>query len=268
MKKLIAMDCDGTIVDHTFVLKPELIEVAHKLVDAGHELVLATGRPTVLTVPVQKDLGVPEGNLAVCSNGAITISYAPDTSSGYNIVSKASFSPKEFLLIVMEHMPDAFVGVEPIGESHFLVNRNVEDHKLGADQEVVPFEQLYAKDVSRVIIYDPDGKTREFADKIEELGLEQISYAIGWNEWLDIAPYNISKASALEPVRKRLNIPHENTYAFGDGMNDITMLEWAAIGVALKNSFSETKAVAQYIAGDVSKEGIVPFLYKILRDEV
>jgi Cof subfamily protein (haloacid dehalogenase superfamily) len=268
MKKLIAMDCDGTIMDHTFMLKSELIEVAHKLVDAGHELILATGRPTVLVTPVQKDLGVPKGTLAVCSNGAITISYAPDTADGYEIVDKASFNPKDFLLMVMEHMPDAFVGVEPVGKSHFLVNKNVEDHKLGADQEVVPFEQLYATGVSRVIIYDPEGKTREFADKIEELGLEQISYAIGWNEWLDIAPYNISKASALEPVRKRLNIPHENTYAFGDGMNDISMLEWANTGIALQKSFPETKAVAQHIAGDVSKEGIVPFLYKILHDEI
>ena len=59
------------------------------------------------------------------------------------------------------------------------------------------------------------------------MGLHQVSYAIGWTAWLDIAPDGVNKATALERVRGWLDVPLDRVIAVGDGRNDIDMFAWA-----------------------------------------
>ena len=68
---------------------------------------------------------------------------------------------------------------------------------------------------------------------VERVGLQGVSYAIGWTAWLDLTPPGVSKASALERVRELLDVPAGATVTVGDGQNDREMLEWAGLGVAM-----------------------------------
>jgi HAD superfamily hydrolase (TIGR01484 family) len=60
------------------------------------------------------------------------------------------------------------------------------------------------------------------------MGLRQVSFAIGWTAWLDIAADGVNKATAIERVRVELDIPRERIMAVGDSHNDIELLSWAA----------------------------------------
>ena len=70
----------------------------------------------------------------------------------------------------------------------------------------------------------------EFLRIVDEIGLSQVSYAIGWTAWLDIAPKGVNKATALERVREWLGLERSQMVAVGDGRNDVDMLGWAAAG--------------------------------------
>ena len=68
------------------------------------------------------------------------------------------------------------------------------------------------------------------------------------------------KGQAIKAVTERLDIPFENTYAFGDGANDVCMLQAVAHGVAMGNGLQETKEAAEYVTADIDDDGIAKAL--------
>jgi hydroxymethylpyrimidine pyrophosphatase-like HAD family hydrolase len=70
----------------------------------------------------------------------------------------------------------------------------------------------------------------------------------------------VSKASALELVRRQLRVEPIHTVACGDQRNDLEMLHWAAWGVAMGNAPDQVKAVADEVTGHVDDDGLVPVL--------
>lgn len=75
-------------------------------------------------------------------------------------------------------------------------------------------------------------------------------------ELLEFIPKPFSKASGIELIIQELGIPRENTYAFGDGGNDLEMLDFVANGVAMGNATMDAKAHASYVTKDILDDGI------------
>ncbi len=99
---------------------------------------------------------------------------------------------------------------------------------LGTESEKVPFEELLTVLATRVVVISPGHKVEDFLSVVEKMGLHKVSYNVGWTAWLDIAPDGVNKATALERVRRLLDIPRSRVMAVGDGRNDIDMLTWAS----------------------------------------
>ena len=72
----------------------------------------------------------------------------------------------------------------------------------------------------------------------------------------DVSLKDWGKADAIEYIIEYLNIPIENTYAFGDGHNDIEMLKKVNVGIAMGNAVGELKEVANYITSNIFDDGI------------
>jgi hydroxymethylpyrimidine pyrophosphatase-like HAD family hydrolase len=68
---------------------------------------------------------------------------------------------------------------------------------------------------------------------------------------------NGSKAEGIKQLAKRLNIDRENIYAFGDGLNDLEMIEYVGTGVAMGNAVQSLKEIADYITKPVNEDGIL-----------
>jgi len=65
-----------------------------------------------------------------------------------------------------------------------------------------------------------------------------------------------NKGDALLALADYLGVPHEKTFAFGDGLNDLTMLEKAGVGIAMANAFPEAKAAADWITSSCDEDGV------------
>jgi hypothetical protein len=77
---------------------------------------------------------------------------------------------------------------------------------------------------------------------------------------LEVHPAGVSKGTALREVANILNIPMQAILAFGDGNNDLEMLRYAGIGVALENATPELKNAANYVVPSNNEEGPARFL--------
>ena len=74
---------------------------------------------------------------------------------------------------------------------------------------------------------------------------------------IEINPAGISKATGIRKVCEMLDIPHENTFAFGDSANDLEMLAYVAHSIAMGNGTEEVKNTAEYVTRSVDEDGIL-----------
>lgn len=252
---LVGLDVDGTILTHAGVLVDDVRDAIRRLADAGAHVVIATGRGPAATYPVLEDLGIQDG-FAVCSNGAITLELKDGRSRLADVVT---FRPEKSLRILRRVLPDALFLVED-ARGHRKVTKPFPPGELYGEPEVVDFEDLFHEPVSRVTLRAPDMESAAIHRILEEAGMQDLSYAVGWTAWVDIAPQGVSKATALEGVRMRLGVAGTATVTVGDGHNDHEMLEWAAWSVAMGQASEDTKSRASSVAPTVDDLGLVAAL--------
>ena len=245
---LVALDIDGTLMREDGVVSPDVILEVQRVRDAGHEVMLATGRSVSLTLPVLERFQLTP-RYVVCSNGAITLGRDSDAPSGYSRVAVDSFDPSEVLATIRESLSDASYAVED-EEGFYRYTGSFPDLTLGAQSEKVAFEQLSRHQATRVVVISPEHAIEDFLSIVEKMGLHKVTYNVGWTAWLDIAPDGVNKATALERVREWLDIPRSRVIAVGDGRNDIDMLTWASEsgrGVAMGQAPDEVLAAANEV---------------------
>jgi hydroxymethylpyrimidine pyrophosphatase-like HAD family hydrolase len=264
-RRLVALDIDGTILDHDQRLS-EPVRAAVGRVDRAEHVVIATGRSLFSTLPVLDRLGLQRG-WAVCSNGSVILRLDPELPDGYEVSDLVSFDPTEVLELLRRQLPTALYAVEEVGHGYRLT-APFPDGELDGDQILVPFADLLHIPATRVIVRSPELTSADFLQLVAELGLQEVSYAVGWTAWLDLAPQGVSKASALEAVRERLRVPADRTVAVGDGRNDLEMFDWAARSVAMGNAEPEVRAAAGEVTASVLDDGLVPVLDSLLHDPI
>jgi Cof subfamily protein (haloacid dehalogenase superfamily) len=258
---LIALDIDGTVLREDGVMNLPVVQAVNRVRDAGHEVMLATGRSVAMTMPILERLGIgPE--YVVCSNGAITLKRDPSAPTGYRREFVETFDPSEVLTTIRGSLESANYAVED-ETGMYRFTGYFPDGTLGAVSEKVDFEQLLITHATRVVVISPEHKIEDFLSVVERMGLHKVSYNVGWTAWLDIAPDGVNKSTALERVRELLDIPRARVMAVGDGRNDIDMLEWASVegrGVAMGQAPDEVLAAANETTGTDLDDGVATLL--------
>jgi Cof subfamily protein (haloacid dehalogenase superfamily) len=246
--KLVALDIDGTLVDYQERMSPGVARAVRATVDAGVEVVLATGRSVYAIEGILDLLGLETGT-CVGSNGAVTFTYRP-----IEIARSITFDPEPAVRTILEHVPDALVAVEVIGRG-YRANDRFPDGEITGEMWLESVDDLVREPVTRVIIRDPQSSADDFIALAHQLGLHGINYFVGYTAWLDLAPEGVTKASALADVCVDLGVDQADVLAIGDGRNDIEMLDWAGRGVAMGQSPDELVQVADAVTGTLEDDG-------------
>ena len=259
---LIALDIDGTVLHEDGTLSDAVLAEVQRVRDAGHEVMLATGRSVAMTMPILDRLDIaPE--YVVCSNGAITLKRDSTAPTGYVRDHVETFNPSTVLESIRPHLSQANYAVED-ETGMYRYTGWFPDGALGAVSEEVPFDRLANEPATRVVVISPGHAMEEFLAAVELMGLHQVSYNVGWTAWLDIAPDGVNKSTALERVRDALGIDPTRVIAVGDGRNDIEMLAWAVAGggrgVAMGQAPQEVVAVASETTGRDTEDGLAAAL--------
>jgi hydroxymethylpyrimidine pyrophosphatase-like HAD family hydrolase len=102
---------------------------------------------------------------------------------------------------------------------------------------------------------------------MDEVGLQSVSYAIGYTAWLDIAPKGIDKGHALNQLRDHYNHTSNRVAVIGDGRNDIEMFQWAqSLGghaFAMGQAPEEVKLAASAVTASVTEDGVAQVLMSL-----
>jgi Cof subfamily protein (haloacid dehalogenase superfamily) len=258
---LVALDIDGTTLHEDGTISEAVIRQVHRVADAGHEIMFATGRSAAATLPVLDRLELTP-QFVVCSNGAITLRRDADAPMGYRREWVETFDPSDVLLSIRSHLKTARYAVED-EHGYYRYTEPFPDATIGIDSEHVAFDELLLHAATRVVVVSPDHDMEDFLEVVERMGLNRVSYAIGWTAWLDIAPDGVNKATAMERVRAEFGIPRNRVMAVGDGRNDIDMLLWAGAegrGVAMGQAPDDVLEAASELTVSVQDDGLAVVL--------
>ncbi|MCU1564914.1 MAG: family phosphatase [Arthrobacter sp.] len=259
---MIALDVDGTLVDHDGHMSVPVREAAQAVVAAGHQVMIATGRSLNATLPIIEHIGIENG-YAVCCNGGVTLRIDSSLSEGYEILHKATFDPGPALRALRKRLPTAKYALED-EDGNFLSTERFQDASFGVEANGVDFQTMLEATAVRVVVFSAENTPEEFDAAIRHVGLAGVTYSVGWTAWLDIAAAGVTKASALENLRAALNVEPHRTVAVGDGRNDIEMLTWAGRGVAMGQAPEEVIAAADEVTKSVYDDGAAHVLRGLL----
>ncbi|WP_336630920.1 MULTISPECIES: HAD family hydrolase [unclassified Microbacterium] len=261
---LIALDVDGTVLLEDETLSPGVVDAIAHAHRAGHEVMLATGRSWEGTRGIQHVLALaPE--YAVCSNGAVIMRRVGGDlaeESVYERFHVETFDPTEVVGLLREHLPHAKYMVE-LADGERLYTEQLDDWNL-AHARRVGFEDLVAQPVCRVVVVAPDETDQDFVELVARIGLNKVSYAVGWSAWLDIAPQGVDKSTALERVRTWLDVEPTRVLVMGDGRNDVGMFRWAlehgGRAIAMAQGPDEVRSAAGEVTASVHAGGVADIL--------
>lgn len=260
-RMLIVLDIDGTVILEDESLSPGVVEAVAHAQDAGHEVMIATGRSWEGTHDILRRLAIaPE--YVVCSNGAVVLRRLEAEGLRYERAHIETFDPSEVLTLLREHLPDARYLVE-LPDGQRLYTEYLDDWNL-AQAKHVAFEDLGRQPVCRIVVVAPEQGEQDFVELVERIGLHQVSYAVGWTAWLDIAPQGVDKSTGLEIVRTELGIDPAHVLVIGDGRNDVGMFRWALAhggrAVAMEQGPQEVRDAAGETTSSVEAGGVAAVL--------
>lgn len=250
-KKALFLDMDGTTLDDEKQISPENREALRKTIEAGHEVVITTGRPTpsaryLLTTHRLDELGC---RYVIAYNGGMVV----DCVSGEVLFSRTI--PLEWMKTLNEHARKTGVYLQSYDGDYVLAEREDENllhytNKTSMKWRVVP-------DLSEALKNEPckalavDIKEHEpleqFRQSLAEWAEDKMEMYFSCREYLEIVPKGITKGNALKAFCERMGIPLENAVSAGDEGNDMSMIQIAGTGCAVANAQEEVREAADYV---------------------
>jgi Cof subfamily protein (haloacid dehalogenase superfamily) len=262
--EMVATDVDGTLLDDDENISARTRAAVRALVDAGAQFVLATGRPPRWVKPIVDQLGFAP--MAVCANGAVV--YDPSTD---RIVSARTLSTDvlgELAEIATRVIPGAGLAVERVGRTahdaatpQFVSSPGYEHAWLNPDNTEVSVEDLLSAPAVKLLIRKAGARSADMvAALVAHVGIEgDITYSTN-NGLVEVVPLGVSKATGIEEVARPLGIEAAQVVTFGDMPNDVPMLGWAGLGVAMGNAHPDAVAAADEVTATNAEDGVARVL--------
>lgn len=260
---LIAIDLDGTLLKDNRRISTYSKTVIQKLIEKGHHVVIATGRSNRMSILYYDELKLTTP--LINSNGAVihhpndrnwgTYHHPLDMKTAKDIIEISNSLQSRNLLAAIHDN----VLVERFDE-HI-----VDFYESGSDSGVVKIGSLkdeLKEEPTLMLVYPHFDKLTKLTEYLNDIHAEMIDHR-NWGEpfhIIEIMNKSMNKAVAVKKVADYYGVPRERIMAFGDETNDLHMLEYAGIGVAMENGVDEAKNVADHITKSNEDDGVAVFL--------
>lgn len=272
MKKLVFFDVDGTLVTRNNHIPDSTIQAIKQLKENGIIPVIATGRAPVLIREIAKELQI---NSYIAMNGQYIVYEGeviyenPIEEELVDAVIEVATERRDGILLSTadELVANSMLSLVNRGSWYTflkgligLIPERIQLSLWRRMMKKVPKKEDYAgKDIYMMNIN---------ANQEEELAYkkifdEQLTFTRANEMSMDIINKGVSKAKGAEKMLSILEVNRENTYAFGDGLNDLELIQFVNTGVAMANGFDEVKATADFVTASVFDDGISKGLQKL-----
>ncbi|NSW91664.1 MAG: HAD family phosphatase [Firmicutes bacterium] len=264
--KLMAVDIDGTLLDSKGNLTEETEKAIRLGVEKGLIFTISTGRPVqgVQAFIDKLDLDLP----VITYNGAMVI-----MGKSKEVLYQCTMDPKDAREVIdlgEKYGTSIMVWADNKLFANRLNERAYEYSKISGVMPVLmeDVEETISQGVLKILWYDEVETIKKYQKDIGKYISRNINYHTSQPYFLEFVDKNASKAKAMEKIGEYFGIDRSEMIAVGDGFNDLSMIEYAGLGVAMGNASNEIKERADYVTLTNDENGLAHVIYKFVLDTV
>lgn len=262
--KALVLDIDGTLTNTQKDITPATKEAIQNLMKQGQKVILASGRPTPGMRRAEKELEMDKfGGYLLSYNGAKVV----DCVTGeivYQRILPLSLIPgiyqfaKEHGCGLISYLGDEVISAfEP--DEYVQLEARINGLPIRVVDNFVEFIDF---DVNKCLMTAPGEQAAVYEKELQEKYGDVASIYRSEAFFIEVMPQNVDKATSLDKMLPAIGVTRENTVCCGDGFNDISMIKYAGVGVAMGNAKDVVKEAADYITGTNDEDGLVEVIEK------
>ncbi|HZH59228.1 MAG TPA: Cof-type HAD-IIB family hydrolase [Metabacillus sp.] len=255
--KMIVLDLDDTLLrdDHTISARTK--EALMKAQELGVKVVLASGRPTYGMRHIAKELNLGEyGSFILSFNGGKIINCSSEEEMFSSTLSPAAvqqlyeLSDREGVYI------HTYIGDEIITQDENPYT-DIEAKLTGLPIKIVPdFVNAVNEPVVKSLMVGPPEQLKEVEKKLQIELEKEFSIMRSKPYFLEFTEKGVTKGTSLNQLIQACGIKREEVIAVGDSYNDLSMIEFAGLGVAMGNAPDDIKEIANFVTDTNMNDGV------------
>ncbi|KAA6138487.1 haloacid dehalogenase [Clostridium sp. HMb25] len=264
--EIIVLDLDGTLTNRDKVITPKTKKALMEIQERGKKIVLASGRPTDGVMPLARELMLEKygsyilsfngGMITNCRTGEVVFSRLLPVEANAKIIGLA----EEERVTILTY------------DGHTLITNDAESPYSKLENKINSMEVRQIDDLKSYVTYPvPKFLMMDDGDYLAMVE-PRVKAAMGKNFsiyrsepfFLEILPRGIDKAQSLARLLEILGLDKERMIACGDGYNDLTMIKFAGLGVAMENAVLPVRKAADYITMSNNDDGIAHVVEKFM----
>ncbi len=265
-QKILVLDIDGTLTNSKKEITPATKQAIWDILEQGHKVILASGRPTPGMRRYEQELELKRyGGYLLSFNGARIVECGTGETVYQRVISSEraaelyDFALENNCGLITYEKEDVISAFEP---DEYV---QLESRINGMDVRVVEnFRDYVTFDVNKFLLTAPVERAPELEKKLQEKYQDTLSIYRSEPFFIEVMPQNVDKAASLEHMLESIGHTKEDAICCGDGFNDISMIRYAGVGVAMGNAQPAVKEAADYITATNDEDGLVEVIDKFI----
>ena len=266
MYKLVAIDMDGTLLREDKTISERTKNAIVSAREKGVTVVLATGRPIQGVSRYLEELDMyTEKDYVLTYNGALI-----QKTKSKESVAKIGLKGEDFHYL--KKLSDELgVNIHAFSEEQGLITpKNSKYTEVEADINKIQIHEINMDNISddevmiKIMMIDEPEILSEAMDKLPKEVYDKYTVVRSAPFFLEFLNKSVNKGVGVEMLAKHLGVNKEEVMTFGDAGNDIHMIEYAGLGVAMGNAFDEIKEAANYITDTNDNDGVAKAIEKFI----
>lgn len=258
-EKVLVLDIDGTLTNSQKEISPATKRGILETLQRGHKVILASGRPTPGMRRYEEELELEKyggyllsfngGRIVECRSGEIVY----QRTLPLNIIPGLYGFAKRNQCGLLTYFGDRIISAFEPDEYAQLESRI-----NGMEIKVVDnFKEYVDFDVNKCLLTAVPERAEMLEQELAAKYGDILSIYRSEPFFIEVMPKNVDKATSLDRMLESVGLTRENAICCGDGFNDISMIKYAGVGVAMGNAQPAVKDAADYITGTNDEDGLV-----------
>ncbi len=257
MYKLVVLDIDGTLVNSEKKVTEKTKEYIKRATEKGVKFIIASGRTPYGILPIAKEIELEKiGGYVLAFNGGMCMNcetmevlYETDIQRA-EITKLYEYAMENKIPLMTYNKENLYISSEETKYTELEARIN-HLNVIKSDDFVKDITFDFPKTIftdEGEILAKHEPIVREMFPNLEVFRSEPF--------FLEVCPPNIHKATGIAKIIDILGVKQEEVIAIGDGFNDVTMIKYAGLGVAMGNAHDDIKAIADYVTISNDEDGV------------
>ena len=266
MYKLVAIDMDGTLLKEDKSISDRTKKAIKDAKSKGVTVVLATGRPIEGVSKTLKELNMyTDKDYVLSYNGSLV-----QKTKSKEVISKVSLKGEDYHYL--KKLSDEFnINIHAFSEKKGLVTpknskyTEVEAEINNIDINIIDMSEIENDDVIiKIMMIDEPEILGAAIEKLPEEVYKKYTVVRSTPYFLEFLNKDANKGVGVELLAKHLGVKQEEIITLGDADNDLHMIEYAGLGIAMGNAFDSVKKIANYITDTNENDGVAKAIEKFV----